>query len=1252
MQSIETDIPGVVRTAAGLVLHFLRTQPFSNSENMVFFRKELANTSENKLSAASIPRFTALLTQLSQSSEILNNADAHKNFLILKRYLATANNSTVMLGRSRPLSAPDSQGSAKGLERTKNSNPQRLIGKYEVTKKIGEGGNGIVYLGRNPVSNQQVALKVLSNRQGHDEIKAIREEAKIAAKVTHPNCVKVLDMVIDEGTQSPVIVSEFIAGPNGRAFLDLPIFLELPRPGALPPRAALLMLEQMVRGMRAAHAAGIVHRDIKPENFLVSNDVVQGLAAIPKGGDKESQIIQVLESFQSEAWVQLSDWGLALQRQNMTIGNSHTFDLGHIPLHKQGGTLVYMPLEQINQEHIGRKSDVFSLGLVFYELLTGAHAQEARHYAEDIPNTPDLQIQTFLVKIASAQSQAAVAPTLDPHLQLLREHSTILDFLNKMCMRDREQRMGSREVEDAVNALLADQTPDFAKERSKSIAPVVKTKVKEATATSSILMIEGILLLVIIGLLFAIVVLARSEKPEVRNRRLANEGIWQEIKAGQLRRVAKLTWLPEEVAKQLVETSSKTIDLNSLSILEVRPANRLSGHNGPLKLNGLKSLSLELATELSDFKGDLFLNRLKELNPRVSSALGAFSCKLISLGGLSTIGDDDLRNLSSFSGPTLALNGLESLSLVGATALQSFSGELQLNGLSQISNEALMKLASRPGAMDLGLTSLTVKQATILIGHNAPLYLNKVRNIRVDVLKTLTRRLSSERQKTRKTVSLKGLLALDEPALIALGQSDVFVLSLVTQRAVNAALLAKAKAEKSKQKPTLPVAVNPLSVFASRYGAKITQITPLIVKENRLSDEELRKLIKYRGDSLVLHLTSLGENQAKILAQSKANGLNLLKLKSLRYKDFAAFKAFKGKELYFSAMTAFPKSGGNLLPKFKVEAVFLIGLEKHFRIDLLTSIIQELQDQGNKPEVYWSDAINAQLGAVSGTGGSKAPRGAAKSPLPRGTPNSGRRPSPNPGSQNSRIAKEITGGNLKNISSVTVLGPKVTKTLVDLANTLDFEFLNLSSLTKLPAASAMELSQFRGQLILSSIYRLESGSIVPLLNFKGTILEIGLKPFTKADALLLSRLPKVLALPNIDKITPEISKILSAGSLTGLALPNLRSLASQDSFPNFAQSKWKLLTLGCPTIEPGDLKALRPFKGVIRFNDWQKVSLPVSKELVQLNAEKIELPRCSGFSADVFAFLKSLKRSRKNALKEKLVLPGPLQKDIMQLLSN
>jgi eukaryotic-like serine/threonine-protein kinase len=212
--------------------------------------------------------------------------------------------------------------------------PGVRIGPYEIVAPIGAGGMGEVYRARDSRIRRDVALKVLPHASARDpeRIRRFEQEALAAGMLNHPN----LTIVFDAGThdETPYIVTELLEGVTLREQLR----------SRIPVKKAVDYALQLARGLGAAHAKGIVHRDLKPENVFV----------LPDGR------------------IKILDFGLAKLREEEPIGNDATMERG---LTKPGmivGTAGYMSPEQVRAEPVDHRSDIFSLGVIVYEMLNGS----------------------------------------------------------------------------------------------------------------------------------------------------------------------------------------------------------------------------------------------------------------------------------------------------------------------------------------------------------------------------------------------------------------------------------------------------------------------------------------------------------------------------------------------------------------------------------------------------------------------------------------------------------------------------------------------------------------------------------------------------------------------------------------------------------------------------------------------------------------------------------------------------------------
>jgi serine/threonine-protein kinase len=259
------------------------------------------------------------------------------------------------------------------------------IGHYRIIRKLGAGGMGEVYLALDTKLDRQVAIKVLLPASLADETlkKRLLKEAQAVAKLDHPNICHVYD--VNEADSFTFIVMQYIEGET----LAEKMLLQ-----TLELGAALAIVEQAAEGLAEAHAHGVVHRDLKPQNMIIT----------PRGQLK------------------ILDFGLAKQ---MRSGDSVDFEaptatLLSAPGHVMG-TMPYMSPEQLQGEPLDARSDIFSLGVTFYEMLAGKHPFQ------------DKSAAVTLSRIMLAEP----IPTDQFHAQVSPELQAVLD---KMLCKDKAAR--------------------------------------------------------------------------------------------------------------------------------------------------------------------------------------------------------------------------------------------------------------------------------------------------------------------------------------------------------------------------------------------------------------------------------------------------------------------------------------------------------------------------------------------------------------------------------------------------------------------------------------------------------------------------------------------------------------------------------------------------------------------------------------------------------------------------------------------
>jgi eukaryotic-like serine/threonine-protein kinase len=214
------------------------------------------------------------------------------------------------------------------------------LGHYEITAPLGAGGMGEVYRARDTKLGRDVALKVLPPVFARDAQRMARfeREAKVLASLNHPNIATIFG--VEESGSTPALVMELVEGPT---------LADRIRQGPIPTEEALRIAKQICDALEYAHEHGIVHRDLKPANVKVTND----------------DTVKVL------------DFGLAKAIEDDTasidISTSPTLSRMATQAGVLLGTAAYMSPEQAKGKPVDRRTDIWALGCVLYEMLTGKH---------------------------------------------------------------------------------------------------------------------------------------------------------------------------------------------------------------------------------------------------------------------------------------------------------------------------------------------------------------------------------------------------------------------------------------------------------------------------------------------------------------------------------------------------------------------------------------------------------------------------------------------------------------------------------------------------------------------------------------------------------------------------------------------------------------------------------------------------------------------------------------------------------------
>jgi len=301
---------------------------------------------------------------------------------------------------------------------------ERYIGKYRVRGELGRGGMGTVYLAEQPGLGREVAIKELIQSANPTALRRFLQEAQVMARTSHPNLVQVHDMELQGNVN--YLVMEFIRGRSLRDWIS-----EKP----IPPPQVFAVMHGVLQALEYAHRHAIVHRDMKPENVLISED---GL-------------------------VKVADFGIARLMDDTGVGGTAT---------KTGttvGTPQYMSPEQVASSKVDGRSDLYSAGIMFYELVVG----QPPFTASDADGPFTLMAKHVQ---APPKPPSVFRPGLNPELEQI--------ILKSLAKRPEDRYQTGREFDEAMSRVADQMCPGW--QRSLEPGADLSRMVPQATPATAI----------------------------------------------------------------------------------------------------------------------------------------------------------------------------------------------------------------------------------------------------------------------------------------------------------------------------------------------------------------------------------------------------------------------------------------------------------------------------------------------------------------------------------------------------------------------------------------------------------------------------------------------------------------------------------------------------------------------------------------------------------------------------------------------
>ena len=444
---------------------------------------------------------------------------------------------------------------------------QKINDRYEIVKAIGEGGMANVYLGYDTILDRNVAIKVLRGDLSNDEkfVRRFQREALSASSLAHQNIVEMYDVGEDDGVY--YIVMEYVDGKTIKQLLK--------KRGTLTLSEAIDIMSQLTDGMAHAHDSYIIHRDLKPQNIMIKDD----------------------------GQIKITDFGIAMALNSTQLTQTNSVM----------GSVHYLPPEQASGKGCTIKSDIYSMGIIFYELLTGSlpfrgdNAVEIalKHMREPLPSLRETN-NAIPQSIENIIRKSTAKNPKNRYDSARSMHEDLLTALNDERMDEEvyqykypENESESKKVaKNKENENKEEQEVKEEKPKEEIIADLNEEDFTDSEKKSNILKIVIIVILSIIfigiicGILFVVFVV-----PEKENKEPVRVPDCEGLKVSQCEK--KLQDKGFEVETKIETVESDTIEKNL--IVKTEPASGRSVKYGS-KITLYKSAG-EVVCVLEDYTG-------------------------------------------------------------------------------------------------------------------------------------------------------------------------------------------------------------------------------------------------------------------------------------------------------------------------------------------------------------------------------------------------------------------------------------------------------------------------------------------------------------------------------------------------------------------------------------------------------------------------------------------------------------------------